>query len=474
MKLFGGRPPHMIKKIEDFFKHMPRKAKIIIAVCLVALAAIITAVAVVANSVKPPEKKEADVSATGEIENDVVVDGDAINVGDRAHKENFFTLLVVGRDRVGLNTDTIMLAAFDIEKGKINILSIPRDTMVNVKRSNKKINAAYSVGGKANIDELKHEVESVTGVMADRYAVVNIDGFIEMIDAIGGVTVDVPVNMVYNDPAQDLKINIKKGVRHLDGYNAMGFMRFRSTYVEGDIGRVKVQHRFVKALIDKMLTPSTLTKIPKLADIVMENVETDLSVGNIIWLAKEALNMNPQEDIETFLLPGEGGYYKKLSYYFAYKQQVLEMINEYFNPYIKPIKNINIIDPRGEEEKTSNQTSEDVSSSYKLQDEVPLVVEPQEQKTQDSKEEPEQEPEQNEDKVTSEEVTEDTDEEETTVQEPEAEPIPEPEPEIESQPEPAPEPEPEVAEPETPVEEDTEEEYESSFESVIVDDFYLN
>ncbi len=454
MKLFGGRPPRMIKKIESFFKHMPRKVKIIIAVCLVILAALITAIAVAVNSIKPPEKVNADISGTTEIEHDVVIDGDAIDVEGRAHKENFFTLLVVGRDKVGLNTDTIMLAAFDIEKGKINILSIPRDTMVNVKRSNKKINAAYSVGGKANIAELKHEVESVTGVMPDKYAVVNIDGFIEMIDAIGGVTVDVPVNMVYNDPAQDLKINIKKGVRHLDGYDAMGFMRFRSTYVEGDIGRVKVQQTFVKALVDKMLTPSTLTKIPKLADIVIENVETDLSVGNIVWLAKEALNMNPQEDIETFLLPGEGGYYKKLSYYFAYKQQVLEMINEYFNPYVTPIKRINIIDPRGEEEKTEKETVKDVSPAQKPEEKEPVSEAPEQEKPQKP------EPEQNDGKPSN---------------EPE-ENIPEDEPSAEDTQQ-APEqlPEPEITEPEPSEAPDTaEDELDSSSESIIPEDFYQN
>lgn len=454
MKLFGGKKPRIVQKLESFFKNMPRKVKIIIAACLVAVAAIITVIALVLNSVKPPEKVSAQMPGEEQTEHDVVIDGDEIDIEDRAHKEDFFTVLVVGRDKVGLNTDTIMLAAFDIATGKLNVLSIPRDTMVNVKRSNKKINAAFAVGGKPNIEELKHEVESVTGVYPDKYAIVAIDGFIEMIDAIGGVTVDVPVNMVYNDPAQDLKINIQKGIRHLDGYDAMGFMRFRSTYAEGDIGRVKVQQTFVKALVDKMLKPSTLTKIPKLADIVIENVETDLSVGNIVWLAKEALNMNPQEDIKTFLLPGEGGYYKKLSYYFAYKEQVLEMINEYFNPYVTPIKKINIIDPRGEEEKTQSETVKDNKPVEQPQEVAPpAVVEPEESAPQESK--PEPQPEKPSEQAPSEQPEEEG--EEPTV-----------EPEVE--------PEPEQSEPEPPViEEDTGDEAESpSSEPIIPEDFYQN
>ena len=96
-----------------------------------------------------------------------------------------------------------MLAAFDITAKKVNVMSIPRDTMVNVKRAVKKINAAYTVGGKSgNIEELLSEVESVVGFKPDRYAVVSLQGFIDLIDEIGGVTVDVPIDMKYNDPTR--------------------------------------------------------------------------------------------------------------------------------------------------------------------------------------------------------------------------------------------------------------------------------
>lgn len=384
MKLFGGKDNAFFGKVESFFKgvksffdSMSRKHKIIIAICLVALAVIITVAALVIGGVKSPVPTDVDKpESKPAMESQIIPEGDEIEVEGRSHKEDFITVLIIGTDDGGWNTDTIMLAAFDISAGKLNVLSIPRDTIVNVKRSNKKINAALSSGGKAkNVDELKEEVESVTGIMPDKYAIVELDGFIDMIDAIGGVTVDVPIDMVYNDPAQDLTINIKKGIRTLDGYDSMGFMRYRKTYVEGDVGRIKVQQTFIKALVDKMLTPSTLTKIPKLAQIVFDNVDTDLTLGNIVWLGKEAIKMSPSTDIQTFLMPGEGAYYQRLSYFFPYEAQVIELVNEHFNPYVKDIKNINVFDPRGEEEAAQASSEKAPVEEVPLEQEITQPVE---------------------------------------------------------------------------------------------------
>ena len=155
--------------------------------CLVLLAAIITVVAVFTSSIEPPV---APVTVTDieTGEDEVVLDGDEIDIDGKARKENFFTVLIVGTDKGGWNTDTIMLAAFDIENGKVNVLSIPRDTYVDVKRSTKKINAAFSISGKGKVDELVREVKMVTGITPDKYAVVALDGFIDIIDAIGGLS----------------------------------------------------------------------------------------------------------------------------------------------------------------------------------------------------------------------------------------------------------------------------------------------
>ncbi len=309
------------------------KAKYIISIVLVIAAIIMIAASVVINNVRPPEVSDERIG--------IAIRDEAVSTFGRDRRENFFTILLVGKDQVSRSTDTIMLAAFDNELKKMSIMSIPRDTITNTRRANKKINASY-VSNNESIEALCDEVESVCGVRPDKYALISVDGFVDMIDSIGGVEVDVPIDMVYNDPTQNLKINIKKGLQTLDGYDAMGFMRYRATYAEGDLGRIKMQHTFIDAIIKKMLTPATFTKIPELAGIVHENVETDLTLGNEIWLGKQILTMNLETDVEMMTLPGYAKYYEGLSYYFPNEEEVLEIVNESFNPYEEPITELDL------------------------------------------------------------------------------------------------------------------------------------
>ena len=130
-------------------------------------------------------------------------------------KDNVYTLLVVGRDRVGLNTDTIMVARFDCDNHTANIVSIPRDTLVNVPWAVKKVNSVY---GSAGIDGLVTEIEDLVGFGIDSYAVVNTYVFQQIIDCIGGVYFDVPIYMYYDDPEQDLHISLAPGYQLLNGY----------------------------------------------------------------------------------------------------------------------------------------------------------------------------------------------------------------------------------------------------------------
>lgn len=277
--------------------------------------------------IKPP-----DISTDG---------GEAVTAMGLDRRENFFTVLVVGIDAASGNTDTIMLAAFDIDNQKINIMSIPRDTITNSTRHVKKINAAYSSHGR-DMSALMEEVESVTGVYPDRYALVTVDGFADIIDAIGGVEFDVPFDMIYSDPTQDLEINIKKGYQTLNGYDSMCLMRYRATYVDGDLGRIKMQQKFVDAVMDKLMKPATIPKIPELAEIISNNLETDLTVGNEIWIGKEVVAMDRNEAIFMTTLPGHANMYEGLSYYFPNEEEILGIINERFNPYEQPIEKLDL------------------------------------------------------------------------------------------------------------------------------------
>lgn len=271
--------------------------------------------------------------------------------GETAEKEErsdgIYSVLVVGTDKVGLNTDTILVASLDSINNRASVMSIPRDTMSNVNRSVKKINAAYASGaknGKGNINQLKKEVANLIGFEVDNYVVVNLSAFEQLIDAIGGVTIDVPRNMNYDDPYQNLHIHINKGLQTLNGEQAIGFVRYRSGYAEGDLGRVKAQQMFIKAVVDKLATPATVTKMPKLIDIVLDNMDTDLTNGQLIWFGKEVLEIDMETNFNMFVLPGEPQYVNKLSYYLPDEAAILEIVNAYFNPNETAITKLNVVD----------------------------------------------------------------------------------------------------------------------------------
>ncbi|MBQ8003697.1 MAG: LCP family protein [Oscillospiraceae bacterium] len=315
---------------------LSNKAKYTISIILIIAAALMVAAALMIDNIRPPAAEPVSGGSRGSVIRD-----EKISMIDREHRDGVFTMLVVGTDAASRSTDTIMLASFDTVQKKMNLLSIPRDTIINAKRATKKINAAYAMSG-GDIYALFDEVQSVTGIRPDKYVLVTVDAFVDLIDAIGGVTVDVPIDMHYKDPAQDLVIDIDKGLQTLDGYDAMGFMRYRATYADGDLGRIKVQHTFVEAVIKKMLTPATFAKIPELSGIIIDNLETDLTLGNGIWLGKQMLTMNLEEDVEMHTLPGYADYYDSLSYYFPKEDEVLTLINEFYNPYTTPIEELNL------------------------------------------------------------------------------------------------------------------------------------
>jgi len=255
-----------------------------------------------------------------------------------------YNVLIVGTDKVALNTDTILVLSLDTTQHKVNVMSIPRDTMSNVSRKVKKINAAYAVGGKGNIDQLKTEIRYLMGFEVDNYIVVNLDAFEEIIDALGGVKIDVQRDMHYEDPYQDLYIHIEKGEQILNGEEAIGFVRYRKGYAEGDLGRVKAQQQFIEALAKQVATPATVGKLPKLSSIILENMTTDLTTGELIWFGTKALELNMAEDLTMLILPGEARTVNGLSYYVPKKKELLEIVNNHFNPYPNMITQLNVID----------------------------------------------------------------------------------------------------------------------------------
>lgn len=269
-----------------------------------------------------------------------------------ARKEGFYNFLVVGRDKAGLNTDVIMVVSFDMENNKAAIVQIPRDTYIEASplAGNKKINAVFSTGyssvrragGTADecieggMTALSDALLGSFGIVIDRYVHVNIQGFREIVDAIGGVEVTVQQDMNYSDPDQGLSINLKAGTQTLNGAQAEGFVRFRYGYVNADLGRMDAQKIFMSALMKKLLSPSTVSKLPKLVSVVSENTVTDISVADMTTFATAALKLD-LGSISMFTMQGQATYYNKVSYVSMYPKANLKLVNDHFNVFKSPI-----------------------------------------------------------------------------------------------------------------------------------------
>lgn len=342
------------------------KGKILVAVlsCLAVFAIVVTVALKMwikppelpvqpAQENKPPQQQTADPSrqpgneepggpTDDELYPDDGYNGDMPTVsGNR--KDGWYTFLLVGTDMDDGNTDTIMVVSYDTKKQDINIMSIPRDTMINEKWDIKKINSVYSRTGNS-VNSLSNRVQKLIGFKPDFYVKVDLEMFVKLVDLVDGVEFDVPQDMNYDDDWQDLHIHLKKGVQVLDGEHAMQLVRFRR-YDMGDIQRVEVQQSFLKALIKECLSIKHWGKIKAYIDLAMENVETDLDSGSVVWFAANVLGLNgvpalSMDHVETCTLPGNylaetwsRDTRQNQSYVTIYPNQVVKVVNESFNPY---------------------------------------------------------------------------------------------------------------------------------------------
>ena len=249
-------------------------------------------------------------------------------------REGVYTFLIAGLDDTSETTDTLLLATYDVTAGEVNFLSIPRDTAVDVPWEYQRISTVYSTplsdGG--GIENLKQQVRDLTGVFPDYYLVVDIDAVGELVDALGGVWFDVPQDMDYDDPYQDLQIHQKAGYRLLTGEDAMEIVRFRSRGIDGDMARIQVQQDLMKAVIQQCLALEDWSDVLELAGVFSGNVTTDLSADNLLWFAQKAMAID-DDQVRFFTLPCSGAYEKSTLYLLADPEETAELINQYFNPY---------------------------------------------------------------------------------------------------------------------------------------------
>ena len=244
---------------------------------------------------------------------------------DRAkgeHKEELLvakdkaTIMIMGVDErsddVG-RSDTLMVATIDPVKNEASLLSIPRDTRVAIPRNGyDKINAAYAYGGE---QLTQRTVEDFLGIRIDHYVIVNIHAFQKIVDAIGGIDIDVEKRMYYEDPWDDdggLIIDLRPGMQHMDGKTAVTYVRYRDE--EGDIGRVRRQQKFMRACVDAVTTPAILPRLPGIISSVIDSVKTDLSVRQMLEFIG-TLKESQAKGLRTDMVPGRPLYIDEVSYW---------------------------------------------------------------------------------------------------------------------------------------------------------------
>lgn len=271
-------------------------------------------------------------------------------------------VLLLGETKEQLS-DTIMVASYDPETKNVEIISVPRDTYHEregyTDLGAKKINAAYW-GDPVRSAQAVHEV--LLGMPINYYAIIGYEGVANIVDAIGGVEVDIPFDMNYEKHSEDppLIIHLQAGKQTLSGEDAVGYLRYRSGYRDGDLGRVSTQREFVSKAIKQCLGPN----LPKVAGSVIENVDSDITMRTVLSLAGDMGDIS-SDSVNTYVLPGNSNTYEKASFFFCDEIQTEEMLRAIYSGSSFEATETNIISPYDEKTDLDNlrSTSDDDSES---------------------------------------------------------------------------------------------------------------
>ncbi len=263
---------------------------------------------------------------------------------------NTLQILVMG-ESTGMS-DTIIACSYNPKTQKASMLSIPRDTYVtngNYKYSSQnKINSLYSSG--ETPEKTLNAVNELTGLDMKYYILVDTEALIKLVDLIGGVEFDVPINMDYDDPSQDLYIHLQKGYQKLTGEQAEQVVRFRhnnngssypAEYGNEDYGRMKTQRNLIIAVAKQTIKLKNVTEIRNMINIMKEDVKTNIDFNILIDYIPYAIGMN-LDTIQTAQLPGESEQKYGGWFYFHDEEETLELVDELFNE--NPIVEGNVVE----------------------------------------------------------------------------------------------------------------------------------
>ena len=268
-------------------------------------------------------------------------------------------------------TDTIIVAKYSPKNQQASIMSIPRDSYIGESRASAtsydKINSRYQEDPQETIDA----VNDLTGLNIKYYVTVDTKALRELVDAIGGVEFDVPIDMDYDDSSQDLAIHLKKGYQRLNGEQAEGVVRFRhnndyTTYPEeygdNDLGRMRTQREFITTVLKQTLKATNITKINELINIAQKRVETNLSWEIIKNYLVGLLDFDT-ENLRTGVLPGAPEYINEISFFLVDRDEAKSLVKELFLSQPSDVQNDKTETNDSDEDSTDSDNTTSASSS---------------------------------------------------------------------------------------------------------------
>ena len=249
-----------------------------------------------------------------------------------SQQSNALNIMIMGVDRRADDagrSDTLMVLTYSPADKKASLLSLPRDTRVHIENNDyDKINHAYAYGG----HELTQKaVEAFLNVPMDYYVMIDVHAFEKIIDAVGGVDIDVEKRMYYEDPWDDdggLIIDLYPGKQHMDGKTSIQYVRYRDG--EGDIGRINRQQKFMKALMSQVISPSVLPKLPEIIKNVSSAVQTNMPLDMMIALITDLPTIQ-QNGLNSAMIPGKPAYIEDISYWIPDIAKSRELIAQNMN-----------------------------------------------------------------------------------------------------------------------------------------------
>ncbi len=257
-----------------------------------------------------------------------------------ASSSSNYNFLVLGHDRAATLTDVIMLINFNVKDGSITVLQFPRDTYVGYGVATSKINATYATylnqargrgSDNPELDALRQFADVIEKALCTKIsycAIMNLNGFVNIVDILGGVELNVPSRMYYNDPDQNLYIDLQPGYQTLNGNQAEQFVRFRYGYLNGDIGRQDAQKIFMSAFMKKFQSSISVSKLSSMAETVLDNLYTDITISDFVYFGKALLGMDMSKMTMLTAPVNAAGNHVVIS-----EPLLIDIVNDHFNLY---------------------------------------------------------------------------------------------------------------------------------------------